>query len=115
MSWCLCDVTAIYGEAGLRRRTDEWTDGEVPVIYPDSGPLPVNRQPSGPETIPAPNSQPGSPAKLAPPHRRRRQTVPGPRRLPRRCRRTRAVRAAVCRRRNSRSMGPNHKHREFNR
>ena len=47
MSWCLCDVTTIYGEAGLRRRTDEWTDGEVPVIYPDSGPLPVSSQPAG--------------------------------------------------------------------
>jgi len=66
MSWCLNDVTAIYGEAGLRRRTDEWTDGEVPVIYPDSGPLPVNRQPAGPEAIPAPTSQPAGPAKPAP-------------------------------------------------
>jgi len=66
MSWCLSDVTSIFGEAGLRRRTDEWTDGEVPVIYPDAGPLPVNRQPAGPETIPAPNSQPAGPAKPAP-------------------------------------------------
>ena len=41
MTWCLSDVTKIYGEAGLRRRTDEWTDGEVPVIYPDAGPLPA--------------------------------------------------------------------------
>ena len=58
MSWCINDVTAIYGEAGLRKRSDEWTDGEVPVIYPDSGPLPVGNQPAGPEVIPTPNSQP---------------------------------------------------------
>jgi hypothetical protein len=63
MTWCLNDVTAIYGEAGLRRRTDVWTDGEVPVIYPDSGSLPPGSQPAGPETIPAPNSQPAGPAK----------------------------------------------------
>ena len=70
MSWCLSDVTKIYGEAGLRRRSDEWTDGEVPVIYPDSGPLPASRQPAGPETIPTPNSQPGgptAPSSAAPP------------------------------------------------
>ena len=41
MTWCLNDVTNMYGEAGLRRRTDEWTDGEVPVVYPDNGPLPA--------------------------------------------------------------------------
>jgi len=58
MSWCLCDVTSIYGEAGLRRRTDEWTDGEVPVIYPDAGPHPAGSPPTGPEVVPAPNGQP---------------------------------------------------------
>ena len=52
MSWCLSDVTEIYGEAGLRRRTDVWTDGEVPVIYPDAGPLPAGSQPAAPEVIP---------------------------------------------------------------
>ncbi len=67
MTWCLNDVTNIYGEAGLRRRTDAWTDGEVPVIYPDSGPQPVNNQPAGPETIPAPSSQPTGAAKPAAP------------------------------------------------
>jgi hypothetical protein len=61
MSWCLCDVTNIYGEAGLRRRSDVWTDGEVPVVYPDAGPLPVDRQPAAPEVIPAPTSQPAGP------------------------------------------------------
>jgi type II secretory pathway component GspD/PulD (secretin) len=63
MTWCLNDVTAMYGEAGLRRRTDEWTDGEVPVVYPDSGPLPAGNQPAGPEAIPTPNSQPAGPAR----------------------------------------------------
>ena len=62
MTWCLSDVTKIYGEAGLRTRKDEWMDHEVPVIYPDAGPLPVNSQPKGPETIPTPNSQPAGPA-----------------------------------------------------
>ncbi len=66
MTWCLNDVTKIYGEAGLRRRTDEWTDGEVPVIYPDAGPLPAGGQPAGPEVIPTPNSQPVGPAAHAP-------------------------------------------------
>lgn len=58
MSWCLCDVTCLYGEAGLRRRTDEWTDGEVPVIYPDAGPQPAGSPPTGSEVVPAPNGQP---------------------------------------------------------
>jgi len=58
MSWCLCDVTNIYGEAGLRRRTDEWTDGEIPAIYPDAGPQPAGSQPTGPDVVPAPNGQP---------------------------------------------------------
>ena len=69
MSWCINDVTAIYGEAGLRKRGDDYTNNEVPVIYPDNGPLPVGNQPRGPEVIPAPNSQPtgpGSPAAPAP-------------------------------------------------
>ncbi len=61
MTWCLSDVTDIYGEAGLRRRTDVWTDGEVPVVYPDAGPLPVGSQPAGPEVIPAPGGAPGTP------------------------------------------------------
>lgn len=66
MTWCLNDVTNIFGEAGLRRRTDLWTDGEVPVIYPDNGPLPAGGQPAGPEMIPVPASQPAGPAKPAP-------------------------------------------------
>jgi hypothetical protein len=65
MSWCINDITKIYGEAGLRKRCDEWTDNEVPVIYPDNGPLPVSSQPKAPEVIPAPNSQPTGPASPA--------------------------------------------------
>ena len=67
MSWCLSDVTHIYGEAGLRRRSDVWTDGEVPTIYPDAGPLPVGSQPAGPEAIPTPSSQPTGSPQAAPP------------------------------------------------
>ena len=52
MTWCLNDVTRIYGEAGLRRRGDEWTDGEVPAVYPDSGPLPAGNPPA-PRRYPA--------------------------------------------------------------
>jgi general secretion pathway protein D len=62
MTWCINDVTAIYGEAGLRRRTDEWSDAEVPVVYPDGipCPLPEPGKPAAPETIPTPTSQPTS-------------------------------------------------------
>ena len=95
MSWCLSDVTNMYGEAGLRRRTDEWTDGEVPVIYPDAGPLPVGSQPAGPEMIPTPNSQPAGPRAAR--RRRRacraasRQPAPAPRPLGTACRPIRAA------------------------
>ena len=47
MTWCINDVTKIYGEAGLRRRTDQWTDAEVPVVYPDGGPAPAAAGPAG--------------------------------------------------------------------
>ena len=66
MTWCLNDVTRIYGEAGLRRRCDEWSDGEVPVIYPDGGPRPVDKQPAGPEAVPTPSGEPSGNAKPAP-------------------------------------------------
>jgi general secretion pathway protein D len=52
MSWCLSDVTRIYGEAGLRKRTDGWSDAETKVIYPD-----MKRQPGslpGQDAIPEP-------------------------------------------------------------
>lgn len=34
MSWILSDVTNIHGEAGLRSRCDEWSEGEMESIYP---------------------------------------------------------------------------------
>jgi general secretion pathway protein D len=69
MSWCLRDVTAMFGEAGLRKRSDEWSDAETKVIYPD-----MKRQPSSlpsadslPEPIPAPAGQPAQTPHLATP------------------------------------------------
>ena len=58
MSWCLADVTKIYGEAGLRQRTDGWSDAEVPVVYPDLKQMPHNGGGKGPETIPTPPATP---------------------------------------------------------
>ncbi len=58
MTWCINDVTKIYGEAGLRRRSDHWTDAEVPVVYPDGGPAPAA---GGPEVIPTPANLPVGP------------------------------------------------------
>jgi hypothetical protein len=61
MSWCLCDVTTIYGEAGLRKRTDPWTDAETKVIYPDMKPqkgLLLPGQDGAPEQVPTPAGQP---------------------------------------------------------
>ena len=98
MTWCINDVTKIYGEAGLRKRGDEYANSEVPVIYPDNGPLPVNSQPKGPETIPTPNSQPAGPAAPAPKRPRPRPCRP-------RRRRPRRRRHRPCRRDRS-PMGP---------
>jgi general secretion pathway protein D len=73
MSWCLCDVTAIYGEAGLRKRGDNWSDAETKVIYPDlkyePGSLPAENDAG--EQIPTPagtqNGQPMTPPPSANP------------------------------------------------
>ena len=70
MSWCLSDVTALYGEAGLRNRRDAWGDGEVPTIYPDGKPAPAVSPPSLPgqvrpveqELLPTPQPTPDPPA-----------------------------------------------------
>jgi general secretion pathway protein D len=71
MSWCLCDVTNVYGEAGLRKRTDTWSDAEIQTIYPDakSGqPVPgKNGVPGGPELVPAPAGVPNGAPQTAPP------------------------------------------------
>jgi type II secretion system protein D len=68
MSWCLADVVQIYGEAGLRRRTDEWSDAETRTIFPDAKqqplpPAPQIGRPVGPELLPAPQGVPNGPAK----------------------------------------------------
>ena len=64
MSWCLQDVTKMYGDLGLRSRTDQWLDGETKVIYPD---LQSQAQPNilpgrgkAPERVPTPAAVPGS-------------------------------------------------------
>jgi hypothetical protein len=68
MSWCLRDITTLYGEAGLRKRTDEWSDAETKVIYPD-----LKQQPgslpsldSVPEPVPAPAGAPSGQPAIAP-------------------------------------------------
>ena len=57
MSWCINDVTALYGEAGLRQRRDPWPDKDICVIYPDGEP--PCQAPKGPELVVAqPPAQP---------------------------------------------------------
>jgi hypothetical protein len=59
MNWCMCDVIKIYGDAGLRGRGDEWTEGEVPTIFPDEQPT---GQPLPIEPIPTPSGTPSQPS-----------------------------------------------------
>ena len=80
MSWCLCDVTAIYGEAGLRKRTDNWSDSETKVIYPDlkyePGSLPPKRtSPSRFPLLPARRAVNRRPRRRRPIRRVRRHRV----------------------------------------
>jgi general secretion pathway protein D len=59
MSWCLCDVMKVYGDAGLRGRTDDWSDAETQVVYPDMKRAPAPDANNGlPEAIPAPQGAP---------------------------------------------------------
>ena len=46
ISWCLSDVLEISDDLGFRTRTDEWTDAETTVIYPEGL--------EGAEQVPAP-------------------------------------------------------------
>ncbi len=63
MSWCLCDVTRIYGEAGLNPRGGPWGGGDVKVVYPDQpGQYLPGMQPAAPETLPVPQGAPSGPA-----------------------------------------------------
>lgn len=57
MSWCLADVVKVHGPSGLRSRSDEWTDGEVPTVYPDVDPQ--GMLPEG-ELLLEPPFEPGS-------------------------------------------------------
>ncbi len=77
MSWCMCDVTKIYGEAGLHARTDAWGGGEVKVVFPDSTePQVLPGQNPMPESVPAPQAAPGN---LPPmPHPPTQPIVPTP-------------------------------------
>jgi type II secretion system protein D len=62
MNWCMSDVISINGDTGLRRRIDEWSDSEVPTVYPDRVPPPRPDQPDGPEIVPMPAGAPLAPA-----------------------------------------------------
>jgi len=84
MSWCLSDVLELQGDDGFRTRSDDWSDAETTVIYPDLNPdgkitpipedavegeeLPTAPQgnPFRREMVPDPGSQPERPT-LAPP------------------------------------------------
>ena len=64
MSWVMCDVMDLHGDAGLRGRSDEWKDDEAETIYPDheaSEAVPVPPRPI--PTPPAANGQTNWPAK----------------------------------------------------
>jgi hypothetical protein len=66
MSWCLCDVIKIHGEAGLNQRGGTWGAADVKVVYPDSTePINLPGEPIPTETVPAPNGQPGQPGQPA--------------------------------------------------
>jgi len=63
MSWCLGDVLELQGDDGFRGRTDEWSDAETTVIYPDldpSGEITTTPEdvPNAGQPTPAPNGNP---------------------------------------------------------
>jgi type II secretion system protein D len=59
MSWCMADVTEIHGDAGLRTRTDDWSDAETQTVYPDMKPIPApDGMNAGPELVPTPAGAP---------------------------------------------------------
>jgi len=61
INWCLSDVIRIHGEVGLRTRNDEWSDGEVQVIYPDVNPSGQVNPELLPELVPTPGAVPNPP------------------------------------------------------
>jgi hypothetical protein len=72
MSWCLSDVVKVHSEAGLRNRSDDWLDREIPTIYPDMDPIgAATGAPAGPhENVPTPNGQPTPANRGVPPQLR---------------------------------------------
>jgi type II secretion system protein D len=59
ISWTLCDVINMYGEAaGLRTRSEAWPNAETSVVYPDRNEKPPADKSGAPETIPAPGGKP---------------------------------------------------------
>jgi hypothetical protein len=75
ISWCLSDVVKVHGEAGLRNRSDEWLDREIPTVYPDMDPTGAGA--GAPEPVPLPAGQPMQ-RKMAPPRLQFPGPVPGP-------------------------------------
>ncbi len=68
MSWCLCDVTKIHGEAGLNPRGGAWGAADVKVVYPDSPePIVLPGDHAAAEMVPAPSGQPQVPAAVPQP------------------------------------------------
>lgn len=57
MHWCLSDVIAMHGDAGLRGRDDPWLDSETYVIYPDMDPTGEGTVVPNGETIRGPNGE----------------------------------------------------------
>ena len=66
MSWCLCDVTKIYGEAGLTPRGGAWGGSEVKVVFPDAPDQVLPGEHPAPEPLPAPQGTPAPPAAMPP-------------------------------------------------
>jgi hypothetical protein len=74
ISWCLGDVVKIHGDAGLRGRTDDWSDSETQVVYPDAKPITgPDGKAAGAEAIPAP---PGIPEDKLKSNSKSRTTAP---------------------------------------
>src|SRR4029079_11935801 len=56
MSYILGDVINLHGEAGLRSRCDQWSEGEMESVYPNAMPpegvLPLSSPPTAPGCVP---------------------------------------------------------------
>jgi hypothetical protein len=54
-------VVKLYGEAGLRNRSDNWLDSETMTVYPDINPTGTDMPSLAPETLQTPPGTPGVP------------------------------------------------------